>query len=207
MNRIVKVLAVATAALALSACDEIGGTLSVSKPIVLKLKKEKTLTLAPGSYKTSIEVDSKDRQIEVEVKVGEKKQKTKIVIPGSKPLPTRNGSLEMSAQELGQAFGLSGEVQTDVDYSSPTRAVESCTYTIQRRECETVIHPDGRRERVCRIRDVSVSGRQNVEYHHQYTTVTAQMRFLNASSGKIDAQFDGSEHSSSKIYDYVGECR
>jgi hypothetical protein len=196
----------------LSACDELQGNLSVSKPIVLKLKKDKMLTLAPGSYSTEVEVDSKDREIEVEVKVGEKKHKTKIKIPGTDPLPTYNGSLKMSAAEIGQSFDLSGVVDTETDETSPTRATESCTYYVRERVCHIEREPagpngePGREVRVCNIEDVAHTGSQHVEYHYETTTTTGDMMFLEPGTLNVSAQFHGSRSVTHKIYDYTGEC-
>src|SRR5436189_166926 len=121
MKMKVTVLA-ALSALALTACDELEGTISVNDSLKVVNKKGQTVSIPKGNYQSKFDYDSGKRRLKIKIKdVGKDDQKLEMNLPDGVEIPTYEGDFTVMGYQVGQSFDLEGRVQTDTDVSSPTR--------------------------------------------------------------------------------------
>src|SRR5687768_6690322 len=142
-----KTLSTLVLCLSLFGCDDLSGTIQTQSPLTLKVKKGKLITLDVGSHAAKFDYDESDRELEIKIKdASGKEQKAELKIPSNVAIPERNGSFSLSAAQSGQAFDLSGNVQTQVD-TNHFDGTESCTYTERHERCREVEYIDERGRR------------------------------------------------------------
>ena len=205
------------ACLGLAACGELSGTITLQRAMNVVDKKGKTQQLANGTYRAEFEYKEDKREIKLKVKdaiQGKKDLEMKIIVPATTEIPRNNGSVVLKGNEIGQPFDLHGELNTDVSETSPTRGVESCTYTereyVCRRVCEERIGRDGKKytdcHRACDYEYVTKYGQKDVEYHYVTTTVSLMADLLETQSQENVGKLNVDRTDSRQVYDYVGPC-
>lgn len=204
-----KFIALAFALVAFSAC-EVDGTLTVQQPLTMTAKKNKSVTLQPGSYRA--EVEAHDDKLEIEVKVGRDEKKITLRPADGQTLPKRNGQIFIPASQSGQSFDLNGVVNTVSVNGNKVWADQSCTAYRPVYVCQTVVvgydrygNPIWRQ--VCRTENQPYPGRQEIEYYPVTTTTDVDMAFLNPGTTTQLAEFGGTRTTVRNVYTYRGPCR
>lgn len=210
-----RVMALAMVLMATS-CMEINGTLSVKREVTFNQSD----VLAVGDYVSQLKINSRDR-VTLEVRNGKSNQRDLDVdfdIPKGSSIPQDNGNFFFRADEVGQPYDLSGEVQTDITRSARRFEREQCTYTDYetrcRRVCQNICRtrPDGRR--VCRQRcenrcsRVAVTrwGLRDIEFYIRTENKDYFVELLLPNSNRQAAHFDGNYRRSQRIIEYRGQC-
>jgi hypothetical protein len=206
-----KLLLVSSLVLFLVSCKEISGTVDVQqsfKAIVnnkcswnpfKKCDPTKTVEIPAGHYNAKVDFGSK-KEIKIEMKANAYKETIILNRPKNFEFP-QNGSFLLSSSQVGQEFGVSGQVTTQVWDSQSYRDNESCTYTVR----DWVCYPDANGRPVCGYQDRTVWGYRFVEYFNRNTT-TEMFADLITKHASL-ARFTGAKTEAQKIYTYTSICR
>lgn len=141
MNHFSK-LTLVTSLLALGACQDFNGTLSLDRGANIRDNKGKTQALNAGNYSASVGAKNK--------KTGRFTIKANKEISFDFGLPSElkdenyQGPIRLKANDIGQDFDIAGKIEILFDTSSPRSRVVSCVYdTYQERICHVVCENDG----------------------------------------------------------------
>jgi hypothetical protein len=204
--------ALCTAALTLSGCDPIEGTIQVQKPFKLKVansncnpmdtscSKEKVVTLESGAIQGRVDFRTK-REMALSFKLKKATQTATFMIPKDKEIPTETGKFILLGSESKQPVDLVAELVTTYSNSPEYHETEGCRITENRRRCWVV--PGGEQ---CDWETITVPGYRQVSYYyrHQQTNMVSSLK--NAGTDDLVANFSGDHRESSKIYTYQGYC-
>lgn len=222
-------LALAGALIALAGCKDLRGTLSLREAITLKNDRDKQVQIQAGSHSATLKIKSK-KKVNLEIKLSNGK-KTDFLFKTDKNLKDlKSGDrLQISARSSGQPYDIDGVYNVTKQATQPVRTVESCTFYVQEWRCRMVTIPKtckqvrecnpvnpnqcetrevctgGGQEQRCGYEKIAYSGSQEVEYYHLTTTDLVRMQLL--ASGKAVGDFNGSESSTEKIYNFKATCR
>lgn len=213
-------IALAALSLLTASCVNLEGNLNVEQVLTAKKRggflnlKMKTVEIQPGSYHASLKVNN-TRSFTLKLKA-DKEGEADILIPiksqNDFAIPT-NGNVMIRGSEISQPFDISGKIETKINTSDVTRAVEDCTAQRTERYCERVCTapatPNGPVYCNVACHDVIVTypGSRFVEYHYKYTERNLSAELLDAANKAVRATFSGTDHDSEKVYNYYGECR
>lgn len=193
-----RALVILPLSLALTACNDIEGTLSVAEKLSLKNGK-KTIEIPVGSYATEVEADG-DEQVQVEVQVAEKK---KVKIEFSVPKDSfKNKDFNIPASQTGQPYGLAGTRDESSTRSERKTDWESCSYDDYINECYT--DRDGRTR--CYQRRITRWGQRWVEFYDTTTVYTLAAQLVGQKNTAV-AEFNGSKTVVTRDYINSGWCR
>lgn len=220
----------------LAACNEIDGSLSVTRELRIANNTNDddldfcrrhpkdyycrgvdtstgTAVIAPGQYQASLNFPSeKELILKVEKSSADQKSPTSIhfAIPKDAKLPSYSGDVKLTAEQVGKPFDISGTVDTQESDTSDTSTIESCTITIQHELCEWVHDRDrnghDNSHRECHTDYDTIYGRQEVTYHYHDSTKTVDLSLLTPKTTDTVARFTGSSSDSDKVYTYQGPC-
>ena len=204
-------------------CINLDGLLNVEQSMVVKKKdgflnlKTEKITLAPGSYRADLKINSQ-KSFTLKLRLDKKNDK-EILIPIKSDddlnVP-ENGNVKISGNEISQPFDLAGTIKTEYSNSDTTRDYESCTYTVRNStRCERVCttsrsegrRPETRCDNICRDVVITVNGSRMVEYHTRYTSRKLNVSFKDTTSKAKLASFTANGTESQRVNDYTGECR
>ncbi len=194
--------------LALTACDEMKGTNTVTQTLNAVDKKGKQVSIKPGTYKMGFKYDQKDRELDIKIKKSNengKDVKLKLAVASEVTMPRDNGSFALLSNQIGQPWDLEGQVDTHSEDSSTTRTSESCSIATTEYVCRETCDSEGNNcSTTCADETVYIPGSQEVEYYYTTTTRTVNMQFKEAASEL--ARFNAVSVSSYKHYTYQGTC-
>jgi hypothetical protein len=192
----------------LGACDDIDGTLSVTKAFSLKTKKE-TISVSANTYRADFKYDENDRELEFEIKDLQNGEdvKSKFIVPAGRTIPRDNGEFMLTAQEMGQSFDLHGTLNTTSETDGPYRTSESCTYQLPERICYRECVPRRGCSTRCYTQYRTYYGYRDVEYDVTTTHRKVTAEFLTAGTNESLANFAGERTDSYRRYTYTGNCR
>lgn len=239
-----KNLMLAAGLIFLTGCNPIKGVFTITEPITLKVteliedtdpcdpeeggcfnpppkKVEKNKRFTPRQESAELEFESKEKLV-LNFEIKKKEYKVKFKIPDGMSIPKHHGTFSLTAQQIGQPYGLEGVVDTEYSRSAGYSEYERCEIRRERRICEPRRRPPrdrdrdrgerGRHDRLatntpqdCRWEIIIIPGRQYVEYHYEYETRNVYFDLVDGDSSV--ANFSGSSTSSDKVYDFIGQCR
>lgn len=221
MKKIIGLLLVSAFA---ASCINLHGQLNVEQTMNVKKKggflnlKTKTVSLAPGAYRTELKVNNQ-KSFTLKLRLDEKENKEILIPIKSKNefnLPS-NGEFTINGNEIAQPFDVQGTIETSWSTSAQTRTFETCTMTRYERRCEKVCttHPAGPGSSrvittcniICNDVPITVYGERLVEYHYRYTHRDLKTIFVDTESKARLANYSARGTESDRITDYYGECR
>ena len=188
----------------LTACEEtrFEGELTVDRDIAVK-EGRKNQAITAGTYQAVAKVQSK--KIELELREGDRLQKVRLKTRRKLDVP-ENGSFEISARELRQGFGLSGEVRT-VRTKSSVLATERQVCTVHNDPCPPPDFPrppgGGRLEDT--VACGPTTGWQEVDYYPIHVERDIEVSFV-SSKGDSLGEYQGAGTSLEKDIVRVGPC-
>jgi hypothetical protein len=199
------------AAIALAGCNtpnHMVGRLAVKAPIKIKTKRDKVVTIAPATYKATLDIEGNSTEVDIHTSNG----KHSFIVPGIRP--DQHGNINIPASKLGQEFGLSGKIyESTSDFDRTTS--ESCVHHYDHEHrCHSVPHCvrdaaggvqcDTREE--CNWERVPVHGTQPVQVEGSQSTKNASINLVKA--GKAIGAFHASYAYREKIHSrrVVGSC-
>jgi hypothetical protein len=195
-----------------TSCLKLEGNLKVSESISVKEKyglfnsKTRTITVAPGKYEAALKIKDEDSFV-LKLEKGGKTIDVPIKLAKKIDLP-RNGKFSVAHTKTSVGLNLNGTVNTEVESSSITDTIESCTIEAKHRVCERVCNKETRRcEHVCREIITTSEGHRDVSYHYDTTTTRLELELSKANSTAVAAEFNGKDVSTQRINDYYGSCR
>lgn len=224
MKKYVYLSACCLATLALYSCDEVSGTLNVTGDLKYLQKREldsKTKKLckkeptnaacAPlevlvpaGSHPARVGASDSKTYL---LKLTDTKQELKFRIPEGKKLPKNSGDISLKASESGQLVDVVGVVDTQYSRSDNRFGSESCSYQVPNGyDCTVVRDQHGIDHQRCVQIYRTEYGRQDIEYHYDYTDKSLDLNLVDPVSGEVKASFRGTDHSSSQVVTYRGRC-
>lgn len=214
--------------LALTACKDFGGSLTVDHKISLKDGRQ-MVDVQPGTYRGEVKIQSK-KKIKLEVELPQGKS-TFVFKTADNLKEMRAGQrIKIASSVSGQPYNVDGLYDVDYDQTDDTHTTESCTYyTTEYRcqdvrvpeVCDTVTECDPHNPNQCATRStcrgggyrtecgnvqVSHSGSQEVSYNYSTTTERVTLKLITA-GGNVAGTFRGSSSDSDKHYSYRSECR
>ena len=232
-------------ALGLAGCNPIRGELDVSQSMTLIVNQsgavdfpcpdtdrpqdcepavtQEAAEIRPGRYATDLTFVS-DRQVELKlVEPGYPTREIEFELPPSVRLPEYNGHFAVTAAELRQSIGLSGDVETTVSESEYQHGYEACYYTIERWGCDHYYHHRVKHRHKhhkrhhkkhrkrhhhgrCGIRRYRVEGTREVGFRNIFTTRAVELELVAPESGDVVARFDGKQTNSDRRYEHIGQC-
>ena len=184
--------------LGLGACVSVPGQLNVQSEMSF-IGEDGNVHLSPGQYDSTLKFKSKK---ELRLEIQNNNNDITFNIPRGTTLPETRGNINLSAEQTGQPYDLSGSVDTQYDRSGPYTNLESCTYVVRQQVCQR--NPQG--ERVCHYENVTVYGRRQVQFHYEYELKSFIANFLVPDQNTNIGQFHGSYRDSRTVYDYYGPC-
>lgn len=184
------------AALGLTACNDIEGTLKAYEDLTLK-KGRKTQVVPAGTYLAKIEVESKE--VDVKIQVGGDTEKFEFAIPKD---ALKGNRFDIPAEVTGQAYGLAGTRDVEERMSPPQQDWESCQYEEWYRRCGV----DRQGRHVCWDERVTRWGQRWVEYQDRDTTYIVDAELV-TQDNRTAADFSGSRTVTERLYRRVGVCR
>lgn len=198
-----KLMGLMLLSLVLVGCKDFSGTLDVYKDFnVYDDKKKETVVLPAGVHDSKISVISRDK---IRIKSKSINRKGVTIDLGEENLnQLKNPNFNLSAEQIGQEFGMAGNTMSNVVDSGPQSGRDSCTYYAQVRRCRRVCNQQGQCRRVCRWVTQPVSGWQYVEYFVRTKTDSIDVDFLIA--GETVGNFVGSHSESARIVTFRGQC-
>jgi hypothetical protein len=177
------------------------GKLTVSEDLTLGTRGGDE-QIAVGEYNAELKFKSKKKLI-LSFKEGEETKKYTFRIPKGTEIPTRNGSIALSASDVKQPYDLAGTVATAVTRSEQRSGNETCTYRERYTRC--TVDQNGRRQCYTDYRDVR--GWRFVRYHVRTDTRTLSINLTTPGQRFQSAQFAGGDVEKFRIYEYTGICR
>lgn len=203
--------------LLLSACDPLSGTIQVSKAFKMLSSgnsnncgsgegpfcdSDKVIDVTPGTYNFDFEMQNRTSAV-LTIKMNHNNSTATLKIPGGKNIPD-NGRWNVTADELGQPFGLNVTVSTDVNDSGLRRETESCTYEGHEQVCYPVGVPGGGVS--CSDRIVTRYGSQRVEFILRTTDKKMSGEVLLKQGTEAAAHLEGAKSTQEKIYTHKDFC-
>ena len=196
-----KMAFLASMLLVLTGCKyTINGAFNVNEDIRLGSKEYRA-----GSYTANVALGkttfSKRYKLTMKVETAEGENSHTFKAPKGTTIP-ENGSVNFTASELKQPYGLNGVVSTVyTDDNQRRRGYESCTYSVP----YTVCYPNGRYGQTCHTEYRQVMGNRQVEYFMR--TKDQDLSFNLVDGQRAVANFDGSYNNTYRVYTYQGTCR
>ena len=195
-----------------TSCLTLDGSLQVREAFTVKKKsgflnlKTKEVRIDPAGYRASLKVKS-DKNYSLQLEGGSigkidvpLKAKSDLNIPF-------DGAFNISHEQIDQPFDVAGIINTDIDESGYTNAVEACSWNITERKCDKVCDKDNKCDVVCRDVSVTLKGHKDVAYHYRTTRRDLSLDFTRAGSTSLVASFAGSDVATEKIVDRESQCR
>lgn len=211
------------AILSTSCISSLDGQLHVLKPMLVKKQggflglKKKKITLSPEIYKSELAING-EQNLTLKLKLNENEVNIPLNSDSTINIPA-NGEIKVSHLETKQPFDIVGVIKTDIEESSSSRDIESCSITVMERHCDKVCvrppsapdhrdrDPVPRCEIVCRNEPTTIYGRQEVEYHFEITHRNVSLNFINMKTRELLANFQGKNSELRTVYDYKGQCK
>lgn len=221
-------LAVASCTI-LTACDEsYEGTISLQKPLTLKIKKGE-LTIPMGEQNAKIKASSS--KIKLKLKINGKDSEINFAVPKGQKIKSFN-DVNLTPEMSGQPVHLKGAQNSEYSDSAPVQSTESCSFDTYERQCgyETTPRkcvnqnvcntlPDGTQSctaipvctggdtnYVCKDVRVTHYGTENVEYYLTYTTTHRKVDIIEPTTQQVIGQFNNTSHDTDKHYTYKSGC-
>lgn len=206
-----KLALAALATVALAGCNtpnHMEGRLAVKSTIKVKTKRDKVVSIAPATYKATLDIESQSTEVDIYTNEG----KHSFIVPGIRP--DQHGNISMSASQLGQEFGVTGKIyETTVDIDRTVS--DSCVHHYDqeykcRNERHCVKDNAGNEtcgtENVCDWEQVPVYGREPVHEVGSQDTKNADMNLVKAGKavGTFRAAYTFRENIRSR--QVVGSC-
>jgi len=194
---------ISAALLLMVACGGINGLLSVDYPITLKSNWNRNIEIPAGEYQSEIILQKNRSRIALKVEVENNlKKKFYFKFPSEQDIPSGNEDFNLPSNMSGQPYDLQGNIATEEWESETVEDNESCTYEEDVHRC----YPDQNGQQNCRWERVTRHGRQDVEYHYEYTKRDLIAELLNTETRDQVASFDGTRTDEYKRYEYQGRC-
>ncbi len=176
-----------------TACVQFKGNLNVDQHLMYK-KNNSTQLLLAGDYKASAKM--KEDKIVLKLDGTFEKHKMTLNFPKNSQLPTTNGDIDFSGQQINQPFAVKGHLATAITRTTEVTATERCSLNIATYDCM------GSGYSYCHGR--TVWGVRKVRY---YETTTTHNLFLNLIQEETEkATLNATEIKKAKIYTYTGLC-
>lgn len=196
-----------TSMLTLVSCNDFGGDFTANQNLQLVhttvFGNERNITVPAGTYSASFGFSSKDK-LKLTLKNGNNDIDIKMKINGNS-FPRNNGRIDLPASRTGQAYDITGDLQSVVTYSNYFRDRESCSYTEYRQECYPVCDNRGCRT-VCNTRPVTVYGWRNIEYRNQYIDRTLSLDITTPNTRNLVGSYSGDSRDIIREYVYQSPC-
>ncbi|GAB4014026.1 MAG: hypothetical protein Fur0010_11550 [Bdellovibrio sp.] len=180
----------------LVSCQDIKGNLEVSKNLTLQ-SQNGAEQIIEGKYSGSVKFTKKKMVLTLD-QMGDSEFTFKI--PKGTDIPD-NGTISLSADEVGQPYDVSGVVATKITRGDIEESWESCTY----QQPYTVCRTDARGNRTCWTEYRTVFGRQYVRYYMETVDKDFNMSLLDA--GDSVAVFAGKDIARYRRDIYSDQCR
>jgi hypothetical protein len=220
MKKIILLLALA---IFTTSCVSLEGNILVTEKMSLK-KKGGFLNL--GKKNVVIEANQYDAHLTV---LGQnnfalilKKGDERISIPlkskNDLKLPTFDGEIKISHNDIYQPYDLKGIIQTDIYQSATQEVIESCSWNtyetrcriecseITTRDSQGISHVENNCQKMCGDVLVTHQGRQEVIFHNTTTHRDLRFEFLKADSLQSVAHFQGQSSETERIIERKGIC-
>lgn len=203
MKSLLRIAGLLSLGLILVGCDgpnSISGLLNVTSalPINIMGGKGKVVALTEGTYNTKIDL-RRDTSAVVSIKVD--RSTVKFAIP--KGLANYYGDINVSAADLGQAFGLKGKI-TETRENFAENRTESCVWTYRNEyRCDR----NGHGSQHCEWVQVPVYGSQLIYEEGYYATKHVNIGLVQGR--RSSAQFSGQYRMGRTVTEqqYLGGCR
>jgi hypothetical protein len=134
MHKLSTAVLLAAVAFNMMACSAIKGTLQVGEDFKVNTGKT-TVDVAKGSYPTTLQVESKGKVLQVDVKLPSGDVSAKFNIPAGSSLSKGAGRVVIKGSDNGQAFDLQAASDTDVEETPVQNDTEACTYYVSEYRC------------------------------------------------------------------------
>lgn len=181
-----------------TSCETLTGDFTSLGDVVLKDSKGKSVVISEGVY------------LESKVKLKSKKKLKLIVdgktyefkIPKGARIPTDNGSIELTSDQVGQAYDVSGNINTEVNHGNVERSREACDW----QEPYSVCTVDSNGRRVCRTEYRRRYGWKDVQFHYDEIDKHLSVSLVLPPSNIESAIFIGNQRYYKKVIEYEGRC-
>ena len=202
MNSLIsKSLMIATALVALAACN-LPGTLTANQNVNLLDKKGKVVALQAGrTYNASIGEDS--GLLEIKIDVDGKDRKLKVRPAPGQQIPQEEGEMFITAAQSGQPVDMHGIMNTDYERGPDQYGQRTCYEQRPVRVCGT----NQQGQYVCWTEYRQVQGYQDIRYYNVRTTRTGDIHMYNPGTSKLAARFTGRSVSDEQVLTGQGYCR
>jgi len=187
-------------------CKQFDGQLNVNSHLVYKKGNSSEVVLA-GEYTASVKVKGSDKLV-LKLQNDFEKKKMVLDLPKGTILPSGNGDLSFSAEDLNQPFAVNGSVNTAVTYSDVVETTERCAlygssycpYAVTS-IANNVLYPNY----AYHCGPSTRWGERAVKYRTVMTKKGLSLVLVQNEVAK--AKFEGSEYSEKKEYLFYGSCR
>ena len=194
MEKKMRIIQLLFLALILVSCETISGNFTALNELVFK----DGVKVPAGVHKAKIK--AKKRSLTLEFS---KDLKVKFNIPKNTDLPTRNGEIILSQNDVKQPFDIQGNVATNVSDSESRRDYESCTY----REPQRVCYRDNQGRTRCYTEYRDIRGYRNVQYRLRTEDKKLSISLQTPGTNILAGHFEGNDVSRFRVYEYEGICR
>lgn len=181
-------------ALLMVSCETLTGNLSVSN----ELKFADGTVVAAGSYQATIKPKRRSLTLGLPSDIS-----AKFKIPKGTDLPSRNGNISLESSEVKQPYDIEGRMKTNTTESDSRRDFERCTYQVPHTVCRT----DDRGRTRCYTQYRSVNGWRDVQYRVRTDSKYLSVSLLTPGTNVSNAQFEGTDVTNYRVYEFSGQCR
>jgi hypothetical protein len=188
-----------------ASCVKVQGNLKVDEHVLYN-KNGRSKVLLAGDYKANVTI--KKEELKLKLKGNLENHRLTLKFPKGTVLPSTNGEISVSAQDLKQPFALAGNVKTDVTRSELVTTTERCSINVGMYDCDWGGgYYDGRGGyygpySYCHGR--VLDGERDVRYFNDTTTRTLSLQLLQEESSK--ATFTGVDVDVKRVYQFRGVC-
>lgn len=193
-----------------ASCVNLEGRLDVKQPMTAKMKtgflhlKTKDVVIQPDLYAAELKING-DKNFTLKLE-GHNKILLPIKSKNSFGVPS-NGLISISHDDINQPFDLKGRIETVVSNSEPRRTIEDCTWTVKENHCKKVCTQTDACHAECADVEITMHGRQEIDYHIQTTHRDLAMDLLKVGTAEVLASFHGSNDDVDQINDFISACR
>jgi hypothetical protein len=206
-----------------TSCVSIDGNLIVSEKMSLKKKGgflnlgRRNVDIEANQYDAHLTALGKDNFALI-LQKGDERVSIPLKSKNELKVPTFDGEIRISHNDIDQPYDLRGMINTDISYSPTQEVIESCTWdTTETKchvECHEVITRDSRGverkenkcDKICEDYTVTHRGRKEVIFHYTTTRRDLSFEFLKADSQNAVAHFSGRSVETDKIIEREGIC-